>query len=56
MKKKWYKSRSIWLGIVACIYGIAKAFIDGSFNTDELAFIFGGLEAIFIRLGIGNLE
>ncbi|MEM2445773.1 MAG: hypothetical protein QW734_03860 [Candidatus Bathyarchaeia archaeon] len=54
--KKWYKSKTIWFGIIACVYGIVKTFIDGEFSTEELAAIWAGLQSIFLRLGIGNIE
>lgn len=55
-KKKWYLSKTIWMGVIACTYGVLKTFFDGEFNFDELAAIWAGLQTIFLRLGIGNLE
>jgi hypothetical protein len=56
VKKKWYKSKTIWFGVLACVYGVVKTFIDGELNFDELAAIWAGLQSIFLRLGIGNIE
>ncbi len=50
--KSWYKSKSVWLGVVALAYGLVKGFAGMDFNLEELAAIYAGLTTIFLRFGI----
>mgnify|MGYP000172445514 CR=1 FL=1 len=53
--KKWYKSKTILFGILACIYGVIKGIAAGP-GFEELAAIWAGLQTIFLRLGMGNVQ
>jgi len=50
--KPFWKSKSVWLGIVACIYGVVKGLTGGTFSIEELTAVYTGLATIFLRLGI----
>ena len=52
--KIWWKSRTVWAGVIIAAYGIANSFTDLSAYTELIISVASGLGIVGIRSAIAK--